>query len=390
MKIGIFGGTFSPIHKGHLKIIKEIKLELNLDIVYFVPSHKTPNKKFTIEKISSKDRIKMVKKAIYEEKDKNLKVSNFELRQKGVSYTYKTIKHFREKYPNAELFWIMGEDRYHNFYSWEKCQKITKEAKVVVFRRSKKINNLIKNDKNVIYMSRTFFDISSTKIMSNLDWENIPAQVQKYIAKKRLYLKTIVFQTLKESRYEHSVAVSSHAKRLATKYAFRDVKTAELAGLVHDLFKLHSDKELIIEYKRLFTLKDPNINNIPLPALHGFVCALWLKKIYGINDKKMLNSIKNHTLATGNATKLDKIIFVADKISTDRKGDEVGKLRKLSYLSLDETYKKIVKQLVKKLQKRGIEIHPNTDSAYKRYVNAGKGKSRHPFTLKKQKGKRNN
>ncbi len=378
MKIGIFGGTFSPIHNGHLNIAKNVKKKLDLDVVFIIPTYKTPDKKFSVENITPKDRYKMTKIAVKEMNEKWLKVSSYEFKKKEISLTYKTINHFKNKFPKDEIYFIMGEDRYFGLNKWEKYEEIMSNARIVVYRRSEKINKRIGNE--VIYLKDNYYDISSTNILTNFEWEDIPDSVKKYISSNNLYLKKITFNSLKEKRYEHSIAVASHARRLAEKHGYKNKQKAYLSGMVHDLFKLHNKDFLKSFYKE----NDPNYDEtIPNEALHGFVCSLWLENEYKLNDKEILNAIKNHTLGINNPSKLEKILFVADKISSDRKGDEIGKIRKLAYVDLDQTYNKLIKMLIKKLKKNNIKPHENTLNIYNDII----GKKKNESNLKRNKNK---
>ena len=105
MKIGIYGGAFNPIHKGHIKIAEYAINFLDLDKLIFVPSFKGPFKK-NIDLISGEERIKMIELVL---QDKMI-ISAFEVNRKGVSYTIDTIKYFKNKYKNDELFFILGSD----------------------------------------------------------------------------------------------------------------------------------------------------------------------------------------------------------------------------------------------------------------------------------------
>jgi len=377
MKIGIFGGTFNPIHNGHINIATHVKETLKLDVIYFVPSYQTPDKQFSIEKISGLQRYNMIKNTIKSLKKDWIKVSDFEIKNKGISFTYKTIEHFKNTFPSSQLYLIIGEDRYWGLTNWKKYDEIMSNANIVVFRRSKKINKNIGEE--VIYISDTFVPISSTEILTKLTWENIPEAAQKYIANNKLYLKSIVFNNLKRDRYQHSAAVASHAKRLSVYNKYKDKDKAYLAGLLHDLFKNKTDEEL----NDLYNKYEKNKEEIPAPALHGFVCALWLENVYKIKDTKFLNAIKNHTLSNPKPSKLEKIIFVADKISTDRKGDKVGKLRKLAYSNLDETYNKILRNLISKLTKQNIMPDRRTLEAYE--VTKWKGVNNNEYNIRKNK-----
>ncbi len=362
-------------------MIKKVKEKLNLSIVFIVPSYQTADKMFTIEKISPKHRMEMVKAAVEAEKLPWLKVSDFEFKNKGVSYTYITIDHFRKRYPKDEMYWIMGEDRYRDFDKWEYVDMIREFSQTVIYRRSKDINPIIEKDESVIYVSDEFFDFSSTKILHDIRWDFIPEAVKEYISRNRLYLKTLVFNVLKERRYQHSVAVASHAKRLSNEYKYKKVEDIWNAGLIHDLFKYH-DTQYMIDYINEHNEEGWDANEIPEPALHGYMAALWMKYEYKWDDKELFDAIASHTLTKPNTTKADKILYVADKISTDRKGHKVGKLRKLAYLDLHETYKKILKESTKKTEKKGFPLHQFTIEAYRENIDPRFKKTKYEYNLK--------
>ncbi len=382
MKIGIFGGTFNPIHKGHIEMIKNVKADLGLDQVYFVPSYMTPDKQFEIEQIDPKHRLEMVSLAIKAEKLNWLKVSDFEHKQKKVSYTYKTIEFFKKEMPKAELYWIMGEDRIKGFEKWHQSEYIRKETKIVVYRRSEKISEELKEREDIIYLSKEFFNFSSTQILNDIRWDFIPEVVKSYIVKHRLYLKTLAFNVLREKRYQHTIAVASHAKRLATEYKYKKVWDAWYAGIIHDLFKLYDEDYLRTYIKKWDKEREFDLDGIPFPALHGFAAALWMREEYKWDNKEIFDAIASHTLSKPNTTKIDKILYVADKVSTDRKGDKVGKLRKLAYVDLDLTYQKILKQLVRKLKTRDLPVHEETAKAYRENIDPRFKLNKYEFNLK--------
>ncbi len=383
MKIGIFGGTFNPIHKGHLEMIKSVKENLELNAIYFVPSYRTPDKQFEIEQIDPKHRLEIVKKAIKAINKSWLKVSDFEHKQKSISYTYKTIEYFREKFPKDELYWIMGEDRYKGFDKWQHVDMIKEECNIVIYRRNEEVNKDLLRDKEIIFLKDKFFNFSSTQVLNEIKWEMIPDSVKSYISKNRLYLKTLVFNVLREKRYQHSIAVASHAKRLSNEYGYKNWKDAWHAGLIHDLFKLYDDEYLISYIKKWDTNKQFDADNIPGPALHGFAAALWMREEYKWDNKEVFDAIASHTLTKSNTTKLDKILYVADKVSTDRKGDKIGKLRLLAYSNLDETYKKILKASIKKLEREELPVHPYTIEAYRENIDPRFKQNKYEFNLKK-------
>ncbi len=385
MKIGIFGGTFNPIHNGHINMITKVKERLNLDLVYFVPSYRTPDKQFEVEQIEPTHRLEMAKIAVRSTKLNWLKVSDYEHKQKKVSYTYKTIEYFSNQYPKDELYWIMGEDRYKGFDNWRNSDYIKEKTTVVIYRRNEKINPELKKDKSITYLPEQFYDFSSTQVLNDIRWDFIPDSIKPYIAKNRLYLKTLAFNVLREKRYEHTIAVASHAKRLSERYKYKHKMDAWHAGIIHDLFKLFDEDYLRKYIKKWDKNKEFELDGIPFPALHGFAAALWMREEYMWDNKEVFDAIASHTLSKPNTTKIDKILYVADKVSTDRKGDKVGKLRKLAYLDLDLTYQKILKELVEKLKSRELPVHNDTVEAIRFNYDPRFNRSKYEFNLKQNK-----
>ena len=105
MKIGLFGGSFNPIHKGHIKIAKLALENLNLDKIIFIPCQKNPFKK-KMDYIDGKMRLEMIELVL----EKNMEVSNLEISRQGLSYTIDTVKYFKNLYKDSELFLIIGSD----------------------------------------------------------------------------------------------------------------------------------------------------------------------------------------------------------------------------------------------------------------------------------------
>jgi len=187
MRIGILGGTFNPIHLGHLQLAEGMMKKLNLDKVIFVPSRITPlrEKRQVIEPYK---RYKMVKLAI--EDNKKFEVSRYEIDKEGVSYTIDTLNAFRDRYKNAELFFIAGSDIAYELDKWKDFDKICKISTFVIARRSS--FKLPKTDLNVLTVEIETLDVSSSeirqKIKDNKDVRHLlPDKVYQYIKREGLY-----------------------------------------------------------------------------------------------------------------------------------------------------------------------------------------------------------
>ncbi len=129
-RIGIFGGSFNPIHTGHLTIADKVAKEFGLKKVIFIPTFLPPHKE---TKLPFPLRYKMVKLAIRGRR--NFKVSTIEKNLAGLSYTIKTIRHFKKIYKKAELFLIIGSDQFAEINTWFKPHAIFKECRVIVVPR---------------------------------------------------------------------------------------------------------------------------------------------------------------------------------------------------------------------------------------------------------------
>lgn len=202
MKIAIFGGSFNPIHNGHIKIVLEAIKLLKLDKIIVVPvgipSHRS-------DLISGEHRYEMCKLA-FESLDilegssltiqdirEKVYISHEEIKSDETSYTYETLMNYKEIYKESEFYEIIGEDSGNNFKTWKDYEKILLESKVTVFRRK---GNELKIEKSIrdmmLILDTPYFPYSSTeireKIEKNINIDGLlPKKVIKYIAYKNLY-----------------------------------------------------------------------------------------------------------------------------------------------------------------------------------------------------------
>ncbi len=131
-KIGIFGGSFDPIHKGHLQIAQAAKTQLDLDYVYFVPAGNPPHKDGA-DYTAAEHRVEMISRAI--ENLPYAAISEWELQSDTIGYTYLTLQHFRAEHPYAALYFLLGADSLRDFSSWRHPEMISELATLVVLQR---------------------------------------------------------------------------------------------------------------------------------------------------------------------------------------------------------------------------------------------------------------
>jgi len=133
MKIGIFGGTFNPIHNGHINSIKTVKEKFGLDVVNIVPNHQTPHYKGEVQ-LRPYQRIEMLRAAV-EEMGAGFKMDDCEISRGGMSYSADTVKHFFENQPGAELFLAIGADQFEAFHVWKDFDYILENTNLIVTTR---------------------------------------------------------------------------------------------------------------------------------------------------------------------------------------------------------------------------------------------------------------
>lgn len=200
-KIGIVGGTFNPFHNAHLFIALHFQQILNLNRVFFVPANISPFKTDdpSINLISNNQRLKMLEFGI---KGYPLfEIDTYELDKEGISYSVDTVKNFRLKFPQSELFLLIGDDQAAEFNKWKDCGQILNLVQVCVANRTKSLSEQVKfqidsvltsGKKTPIWIENQFIDISSSMIrefvQKGFDVQDlIPKQIELYIQENNLY-----------------------------------------------------------------------------------------------------------------------------------------------------------------------------------------------------------
>src|ERR1700693_5773097 len=129
MRVGLFGGSFNPIHFGHLRAAEEVREMLKLDLVYFVPASSPPHKPEG-ELAPAEHRLQMVRLAT--KGNRHFMVSDVEVRRAGRSYTIDTVRHFLAtlRAPST-LFLMMGTDAFAELEAWKDCDELVRQSSIV-------------------------------------------------------------------------------------------------------------------------------------------------------------------------------------------------------------------------------------------------------------------
>jgi nicotinate-nucleotide adenylyltransferase len=193
LKLGIFGGTFNPIHLGHLLIAQDAVEAFGLSKVLFVPAATPPHKR--VESLATdRHRLAMVKLATRD--NPSFEVSDIELCRGGVSYTIDTVWTLRKLHPRAELFLLIGSDSLNEFHTWHSATELARLCRVVaVLRPGEKRFQFAKRKLpglRPLKLQAHPFDVSSTEVRERVRKKAsvrylVPEAVQRYIAKHGLY-----------------------------------------------------------------------------------------------------------------------------------------------------------------------------------------------------------
>ncbi|MBX4258917.1 nicotinate-nucleotide adenylyltransferase [Clostridium estertheticum] len=198
MKKAIFGGTFDPIHIGHIHIAYEALYSLKLDKILFMPAGNPPNK-LNKQITDSKIRYDLVNKAI--EGESNFEISDYEINKKENSYTYETIELFSNMQSKTEWYFLIGADSLIDLDNWKNVDRLLNGCRLVVYNRAGfALEKILKQKKSleskyhnkIIFLDMPIIDISSTSIRKSIkEGRNInyllPKGVEKIVEKLKLY-----------------------------------------------------------------------------------------------------------------------------------------------------------------------------------------------------------
>jgi len=190
-RIGLLGGTFNPIHFGHLAMAQLACERMSLDKVVFIPSNIPPHKNVK-DLAPSQDRFAMIQLAI--QNNPSFTVSDFEIKQPGKSYSINTVRHFQKLYPkNTKLFFIIGEDAVWHLNKWKRIEDIRKIVNFIVVNRPG--YHIREARAKYFYVAMPAIDIASSFLRERIIQGEaidyfVPKNVAAYIRKHRLYKKS--------------------------------------------------------------------------------------------------------------------------------------------------------------------------------------------------------
>lgn len=347
MKIILFGGSFDPIHNGHLEIANKALAFLNADLVIFILNNKSINKK--CDAIYN-DRWAMLNLAIKD--NKKFIASDYELKNKeDISYTIDTVHYFCQRYPNDELYFLVGSDQFERFDQWKNANELLDLIKIIVYPRLGYLPNDKIDKKQIIYLNNEIINIASSSIKNNNEWYNLPKIVNDYINEHGLYyFYHYKLFNISEKRILHSLRTAKMAFNVMMKNEPKLAHLAWTAGVYHDVCKCESQDWLENKAYQIYHLP----KSVSWKVLHGPVAAIYLKEKLNFNNQLILNAIDRHTLplektTVDELTLLDKILFCCDKLEPNRTNDDVPNIEYYRHL-LNKNVNQCFNELLQKIE----------------------------------------
>ena len=379
-RIGIYGGTYSPPHIGHLRAAEYAIEALKLDRLLLIPTGVSPHKEMAAG-ASSADRLEMLR--ISAAGMEKAEVSDIEIRREGSSYTVDTLRAIREQYPGTELVLLMGTDMFTSFLTWRQPGEIMKLATLAVFCRGEKgeaeridvqKRSLEELGAKVELVENPVTAISSTDLRRMLifgcaDPFLMPG-VGEYIRSHGLYgtgkdrknlsmeeLEAEVVSLLNPNRVAHVLGCKDCAVELARRYGENEVDAAR-AGLLHDITKAIDGPLQLTLCAEYGIVLDTFSRAFP-KTLHALTGSLVARRIFGENEN-VVSAICHHTTGRANMTMMEKIIYIADYVERNRNFPGVEEMRAMAYTDLDQAVLMGLQSAVAHVKRQGQDLAPAT------------------------------
>lgn len=374
MAIGIMGGTFDPIHIGHLLIGEYVREELGLSKIVFIPTGDPPHKHDGITPAGI--RFEIVMKAIAD--NKAFQALPIETVRQGKTYTVDTICELEKMYPGEKLYYIIGTDTLLQLNTWKHPWLLKDRIVFVVYHRD---DDKLEVERQVkayeeklglafILSKGPIIEISSTEIRKRLGLrksvkymvpESISEDMRSIFIEMEFDLNAIeanVKARLGEKRYRHTLGVAEKAVELSLRYG-ADSDKAYIAALVHDIAKSMDHGSMLMMAQDSGIIFD-NETLESTDLLHGAIGAYIAEKEIGIKDADILNAIRYHTTGRPYMTMLEKIVYLADFIEPGRSFPGVEEIRSIAMRDLDEAVLSALESTIDHLRKLNRKIHKST------------------------------
>ncbi len=390
MRIGVYGGTFNPPHLGHAAAARAVFETLKLDRLLLIPDRQPPHKPLPEGSPAPEQRLELTRLAGEQlGLGDRVETLDLELHRSGPSYTADTLRAVHERYPDDELWLLVGTDMFLTLHTWHEPEQILALAGIAAFSRSQEdTEELFSRQRERLYRTypsaRIFtlsvpgmVEISSTQLRELLaeggGGQFLAPAVYGAILRDGLYgtgedltrlppekLRPTALSFLKHARIPHVLGTEQEAVRLALRYG-ADVDRARTAALLHDCTKrLEMDEQLALCAQ--YGIELDELEQRALKLLHAKTGAAVARDRFGVDDE-IYSAIFWHTTGHADMTLLEKVIYLADYIEPTRSFPGVDTLRAACYEDLDKGLLMGLEMTVEEMKERGNPVHSATLAA---------------------------
>ena len=346
-RIGVFGGTFDPVHTGHLLFAEAAREQAGLSSVLFMPAHIQPFKQ-SEETLSDDDRYRMLRLAT--EGNPYFGVTTIEYDLGGVSYTIDSLRALQAEYKGARICFIIGTDMFLNIGKWKEADVLISGFDFAVGTRpgydskaaAKTAEELEKMyGARIVFINNPQIEVSSSEIRRRVSAGEsiryyVPESVRRYM---------LALEKVGDKRFAHTKRVIDLAVDMARRFGENEEK-AELAALLHDY------------------CKDP-AGGVENDVNHGTMAAEAVYHDFNIRDIDILNAIRYHTTGRAGMSRLECIIFLADTVEPGRTYDSIARLRETCLDDLKMGTYNVLVELRDYLVQKGLTVSADTEAAIK-------------------------
>lgn len=393
MKYAILGGSFDPVHNGHLETALAV-MPLGYDRIILVPAYQSPFKPAR-QGETAKIRLLMLLSAI--PGDRRFTVDACEVRREGISYTIDTLRDLQARYQfEHKPALIFGDDLAATFPSWKDAELIMRDVDIIIASRLSEAQ--VRYPYPCTFLGNMIMELSSCSVRDTIQegggWiPLVPDGARRIIEEYGLYgagkleldgtdelalggngepdgisalirnIENEALRMMNPYRFIHSRNVALHSADLAGRFGL-DADSAYLAGITHDICK-EFDDDSMTEY----ALKDGGTLSVlerDKPSLlHGRAAAMLIQERFGINDKAVIEAVRLHTTGGPDMGPLAKIVYIADKIEAARTTVD-SRLRRIAFgsegesLSLDALFRIVFDATVEWLFENRLGVSEET------------------------------
>ncbi len=332
----LFGGSFDPIHNGHLAVAKNALKGRHADELWFIPTKMNP---FKEDSVSFEHRYTMIEAAI--NGFDSFKVIEAEKYLPSPSYTIDTVKLLIKENPDTHFDWLVGSDQIDRLGDWKDAKELQELIQFVVYYREGH------NSKhNFPTVEGTSFNVSSTEIRLGTS-TNAPRSVLNYMTQHTLYTQKMLKEELSDYRYKHVMAVHDLALEIAEHHNM-DINEVKVATLYHDICKEDDKDTLDSLMKHVY----PEYHFLNPSFYHAFAAKDLLTRKYYYHNKNVLRAIVNHV--SGNASNpIAMLLYIADKCERTRPWDSEDIIR-LAKKDLRLGFKAVKERTQNHLKEKGV------------------------------------